>query len=122
MKIRYWSVILMLIMIFIITIVVLFNKRTSNICELHKELYFDSIKNGVVIDKFIDYSNHSFETIVIKDGDKTYRLLVVPDKNDKDFEFLNINDRIQKHSNSFNFTVNKSYQFELMIDCEFDII
>lgn len=112
----------MLIMIFIIIIVTLFAKRTSNICELHRELYFSSIKNGVVIEKYIDYSNHSFETVVIKDQDKTHRLLLVPDKNDKDFEFLNINDRIQKNSNSFNFTVNKSYKFELMIDCEFDKI
>lgn len=120
MGIKNWQIYFMLIAIGGIIIILLTIPKTSNICELHKELFFASLKNGIIIDKFIDTKNHSFETIIIKENDKLFTLLLVPDSNDLDFERLKINNVITKDSKSFRFKVNNSFEFDFNIDCDFE--
>ena len=101
------------------TMMLLTVERTSNICEIHKDLFFAQLRSGIVVKKFVDKENHSFETIVIKEGDKSFMLLLVPDVNDRDFERLKVNDKITKDSSSFRFVVNNEYGFEFQIECDF---
>ena len=94
--------------------------KTSNICEMHEDLFLAHLRSGVIVDKFVDKANHSFETVVIKEGDKSFTLLLVPDANDKYFEYIQTNDKITKDPNSFRFTINEKYEFEFQIECEFE--
>jgi hypothetical protein len=93
---------------------------TSNICEMHRKLFLTPLQSGVVTNKFIDTENHSFETIIIEEADKSFTLLLVPDSNDSDFEKIKIGDTITKTSKSFLFTINSNHQFEFKIDCEYE--
>lgn len=94
--------------------------KTSNICEMHENLFLTQLKSGVVVKKFVDKENHSFETVVIQEADKSFTLLLVPDANDRDFERIQVNDKITKDSNSFRFLINNEYEFEFQIDCDFE--
>jgi hypothetical protein len=119
MTIRKWQLYFMLFAIACMITIILTVGQTSNICEMHKDLFFAHIRSGVVIEKFIDKENHSFETIVIKDGDTSLTLLLIPDANDRDFDHINVSDSITKSANSFRFIINKKYEFEFQIDCNF---
>lgn len=106
--------------IVLMTITYLTVRPTSEICELHEKLFLDSLNSGRVVNKFVDSANHSIETVVIKEDDRLYKLLLVPDINDKDFEKIRVNDKITKSARSFVFKLNDHYEFEFKIDCEFE--
>jgi len=120
MVIRKWQLYFMLFVIAGIIILLLTVGKTSNICGIHKELFLAQLRSGVVVKKSVDRENHSFETVIIQEGDKLFTLLLVPDANDEDFERIKVNDKITKESNSFRFVVNSEYGFEFQIDCDFE--
>lgn len=109
----------MIIAIGAMIITVLTVPRNSNICDIHKELFLTSLNSGIIVDKFVDKENHSFKTIIIKENDKLFTLLLVPDLNDLDFARLKINSKINKNSKSFRFKVDNSFEFDFRIDCNF---
>lgn len=110
----------MLIVICVIAVLYFTIGTTSDICKRHKDLYLIALKSGVVTEKFVDVENHSIETIIIKEDNKFFELLLVPDVNDDDFNKIRVNDIVTKKPNSFLFTVNGSYQFEFIIDCDYE--
>ena len=110
----------LLISIAVMVLLYFFVGTTSDICKRHRHLYFADIKKGVVIGKLIDFENHSIETIIIRENDTVYELLLVPEANDPDFDYIKVNDFITKPANSFVFTVNNKYEFEFLIDCDYE--
>ncbi|MCU0397149.1 MAG: hypothetical protein MUC73_03505 [Cyclobacteriaceae bacterium] len=120
MVIRKWQTYFMLVAIAGMIIILLTVGKTSDICKMHEELFHAHLTSGVVINKFLDKENHSFETVVIQEGDKSFTLLLVPDANDKDFEHIKVKDKITKNLNSFRFVVNGEYEFEFQIDCNYE--
>ena len=120
MALKKWQLYFMLFTIAGMIAILLTVRKTSYICEIHEDLFRSQLKSGIVVRKFVDKANHSFETVVIQEGDKSFTLLLVPDANDKDFERIKVNDQITKASNSFHFLVNSEYAFEFKIDCDFE--
>lgn len=119
MLIKKWQMYFMLAAIAVMIVILLTVGRTSDICKMHKELFLTQLESGLVVKKFVDKENHSFETVVIEEHGKSFTLLLIPDANDKDFERIRVNDRITKRANSFQFVINNDYEFQYKVDCDF---
>lgn len=88
-------------------------------CELHKELYFQEIDSGIVVDKVTETENHSLQKVKIKSKDKYYILILMLWANQRDFENINIGDSISKPAKSFHFRNNNGYEFEVKFKCTY---
>jgi hypothetical protein len=92
---------------------------TSDMCEFHFDLFKTELNSATVSNKFVDKRNHSIETVLISYGKEEYVLLLIPDSNNKDFEYLKIGDVISKPAHSLTFMVNGGYEFHVDFDCEY---
>lgn len=120
MKINNSAIYFMLVFILISAGIIIFTKpRQSPNCNWHKELFFDEIRSGVIINKFIDYDNHAIKMVELKAKNKTYKILFIPSDNMADFESIKIGDTVSKPIKSFQFTLNRGYKFQLKYNCAY---
>jgi hypothetical protein len=120
----YYMVFFGTVMIGIMGLIFYRNTRGSSPedpCEIHKELFVIRIDSGVIKDKYVDRENHAMKTVILNTNDKDYELLFIPYDNWTNFDTVKVNDIISKPPNSFVFSVNNQFKFELKLDCKYEL-
>jgi hypothetical protein len=96
-------------MIFLIGLLLFIpNKRlgeSSDVCEIHKEIFQSKLDSAIVSEKYIDTKTHALETVKIKTSEKILTIYFIPDVNSDDFEIIQIGDIISKREHTFELNV-----------------
>lgn len=100
--------------------VVFFTDVRGDNCDHHKELFMDSIKSGVVLQKYVDNVNHAVKTVQVRSMGKTYDVLFIPFHNWQDFDSVKVGDSVYKPARSFRFTLNGRHTFVLNYECAYN--
>jgi hypothetical protein len=110
-------------MIFVIGLLLIIpNTRlgeSSDVCEIHKELFQSKLDSAIVIEKYIDTKNHALETVKIKTIDKTLTIYFIPDVNSGDFEIIQIGDVVSKREHTFELNVLTKKVMTLDYHCKY---
>lgn len=91
----------------------------DGLCSFHEGFYKSEFKNGLVLSKYKDSKNHNMETVILNDGLNDFRVLMILNKDLKDFERIKVGDTISKVRNTFVFVGRNSGIIELDYKCKY---
>jgi hypothetical protein len=96
-----------------------FTPDKENVCIIMRDFFQADVKNGVIVEKFVDAKNHAIKTVIIEDNERRYKVIFVPYDNWVDFERLTVGDTLSKPVNSFKFFGKNGEDFQLHFDCDY---